>query len=163
MRVIEKFFQPLMGSSWGIGERMPLDVNTPRGLFLSDNGNRYVVCDGVGARAAVALQHDSMPEFSHFFLSSEPVDFGTPMGDGRIRLSSILLNQSEGAFPGTLLALEDHIRILIAVEGMGLQWVNIAFGSGGSEGAEYGVWSMDVQSQTFFAFDCRRRLRARPK
>ncbi|WP_423141127.1 hypothetical protein ACOYW6_09795 [Parablastomonas sp. CN1-191] len=157
MRNEEKFFQPLMGSRLGINEKMPLDIYTPRGLFLGDSGNRYIVCDCVGFRAAVTLKHDSLPEFAPFELSSDPVDHGTPLGEGHIRLRSILLNDTEGAFLGTLLVKGCHIRILCNVDGLGFQWVNIAFGGGGLNETEYGRWTMKVGKEVFFSYDCRQR------
>ena len=69
------------------GDRIPLNSDTPYGLFEGVSGSKYIVTHDEGAKVAVTLIHQDLPAFTRQALRDRPIDNGFWVGTYKLRLT----------------------------------------------------------------------------
>lgn len=108
-------YSPAVGSERGLGETFPIDAHAPRGIFETNRGDIYLVCDGPIARFAVVLKHRLHHEFREMRLGAQALDHGTWLGVGKFCVVSEV-DEETGDAGGNLLILEDIIQMWVRRE-----------------------------------------------
>lgn len=135
-----------------------LNEETPCGIFLSTNGNKYIVTDHnfLGDdhmfRVAISLVNTSIPPFTWLALDEHPSDTGNWLGPCRIRLLNALAEDCVMGFPGVITTGDQHASIqcrhLHGVEMVSLGHV----GRQGFEFRDFDGWVLEstLGSECFF-------------
>ncbi|WP_423141104.1 hypothetical protein ACOYW6_09670 [Parablastomonas sp. CN1-191] len=128
----DHIYIPAIGSERGLGEIFPIDAHAPRGVFETDDGNIYLVCDAPGTRFAVVLKHQFYRAFQSRSLGAVALDHGRWLGVGRFCVVSDA-DEDAGDADGQLLILEDILQM----------WVQLENGKCGKPVVAHGAWYAD--------------------
>lgn len=149
MKYSEKIFRPNIGGGLGVGVELPLDRDTPRGLFHAQSGNRYVVCDDLDQRFAIVLEHATTKPFTLIPLGRDEVDRGRCLGTGIIRLQKAYRDttlRSEG-----FISIYDHVAKIYVSNGRGGKaWVEFSWSREQHPEGWFNGWQLDVGREIFF-------------
>lgn len=146
-------FRPVRSSSIGIGEELELNRDTPRGLFLANSGNKYVVCEDSMARYAIALQHSARKPFSYVPLNRTGIEPGKPLGVGIIRcLANCELTYAD--HPLGVIEIMDHAARMMTQNDLGqTAFIDVAWATEHQDYQLIAKWQMKVGKTVFFEFD----------
>lgn len=129
-----------------------LDFATPRGLFRSEKGIRYVVCDHPKRRFAIALDHPDYEPFTYLPLRGKPVDIGRWVGVGTFRLDRLLNYEGNTMSTGTLLIGEGAVSLLVQDRRERYSFQKVARGFGGRPDWAYERWTLPANGERFFRY-----------
>lgn len=129
----EHIYVPALGSERGKGEVFPIDAHAPRGIFETDEGNVFLVCDAPDDRFAVVLKHRRYRPFQVITLGAAVVDFARWLGVGKFCLVSEV-GEDAGDADGQLWPFEDILQM----------WVQWESGNSGRPVIAHGAWDADL-------------------
>ena len=147
-----KFFKPSPIQLSAEGVSLPLDGATPRGLFRSKDGVRYIVCDDAERRFAIALDHPNLKPFSYVPLGTKRRDIGQWLGVGSFRLDRLMDYTGKAMFTGTLSVGDNAVSLIIEHPNKGYALREVARGTGGRPDWVYEGWTLLADGKRFFRY-----------
>lgn len=149
----QNIYELAVGSERGLGETFPIDRHAPRGIFETDRGDIYLICDGPGKRFAVALQHQFYRPFQVRNLGATAIDHGTWLGVGKFCALSEA-DDDAGDQLGQLLISEDIIQMWVQSEDGSWWRPLVAYGAWWSDGCPRAdVWALAIDDRIVFQHD----------
>lgn len=146
------FFSPMLSGVGAPHGKIPLDRNTPRGLFRGEDHNSYLVCDHPSWRYAVVLKHTELPAFTVFGLGGLPADHGEYWGIGVTHFEDVRESVPHDVpEPGDLWVRMDALEMWVRHQSGKWYWQVIAHGkTNGRLGFPQSWAFVDVWDEHFF-------------
>ncbi|WP_145916855.1 hypothetical protein [Erythrobacter sp. QSSC1-22B] len=149
---MHSIFQPLESAGRGLSSSMGLTCDTPRGLFSGSEENSYLVCDGVGMRFAVVLDHRTIQPFTRIFLGGHPLDHGSLCGLGVLHLDEPVSDQRRLHEDGILRVCDGSVEMFLNDGDTDwTSWHTVLIGKCNAPNGFYDVWTfIDMWGACFF-------------